>query len=86
MHNTTDGRNEFVLLDMFLTFLSIEIFDDTIDSAEPIVWGAEVVRLPPPSGFIPSLVENGHPPKIESDGPPAAGADTTGQTMQKQQV
>ena len=85
MHNTTDGRNEFVLLDMFLTFLSTEIFNNAIDSAKPVEWGAEVARLPPPSGFIPSLVESDRPPRIESDGLPAAAppeTDTTAQTAQ----
>lgn len=67
-HNSIDGRNAFIMLDSFLSFLSAKIAG-ILPPSDAISWGSETVRLPPPGAFIPSLAESGVPPSL--DAPPA---------------
>lgn len=86
VHNSIDGRNAFAVVDMFLSFPSTKLSGIAENTFDNFGWGQEVVRLPPPSGFIPSLVESGQPPVVESEEPPSDSAEKDAQVAQQQQI
>ncbi|KAH8115365.1 hypothetical protein DFH11DRAFT_102097 [Phellopilus nigrolimitatus] len=62
-HNSTDGRNAFALMDLFLEFLTA-VLENRATPVSDIEWGAEIVRLAPPGPFTKSLAEKGVPPDL----------------------
>ncbi|KAH8115367.1 hypothetical protein DFH11DRAFT_1726222 [Phellopilus nigrolimitatus] len=65
-HNSTDGRNSFAMMDLFLGFLAAEL-EERATPVSAIEWGTEVVRLAPPGSFAMSLAEKGVPPDLTTE-------------------
>ena len=62
-HNIIDGRNAFILMDIFLSYIAKQL-ENTAEYISDLKWGDEVHHLTPPSPFIKTIVESGTPPEL----------------------
>lgn len=85
LHNNTDGRSAWMIIDKFFTFLSDEIHGRA-PSTESYVWGEETCRLPLDAYLVWSIHQDGVPeplPEPVGPAPPPKDSVSLYGTLQK---